>query len=143
MTTVRAWRGTVDRWLDGREPHQVQGPFTRWPRASDAALAIIAFGLSLVTVAVSGLDDGEQLTPGSVVDHPAGAIALLALAAGALWWRRARAHEVTLAIMVITIVWAALGFGDGHDVASVVAGYSLGRHVAAPPWGKFTTGNTT
>jgi signal transduction histidine kinase len=119
-----SWRS----WFDPGEPHLSRGPFTRWPRATDSVLALIVFGVSLVAVAASTLDDGEDFTFATIGDRPLGAFALLALAAGALLWRRRRPIATTAFLLVVMIVWALAGYGDGQELAVIVAVYSVGRY---------------
>lgn len=118
------------RWFDAGEPHIARGPFTRWPRTTDGALAVVVFAASLVAVAASALTDGENVTIESVGDRPAGAVAMLAGAAVALLWRRRYPVAVTASVLVIMVGWAIAGYGDGQDLALVVAVYSVGRYTA-------------
>ena len=118
------WRG----WFDPGEPHLSRGPFARWPHATDCVLAVIVFGLSLVAVAASALGDGDDFTFTTIGDQPLGAFALLALGAAALLWRRREPIATTAFILVVMIVWAFAGYGDGHDLALIVATYSIGRY---------------
>jgi signal transduction histidine kinase len=55
---------------------------------------------------------------------------MLALAAAALLWRRSRPIAVTVGVMAITVAWAVAGYGDGEDLALIVAIYSVGRYTA-------------
>ncbi len=64
-------RRAVLRWFDPSEPHMARGPFTRWPRTTDAILTIVVFAASLVTVAASAVSDGENVTIDSIGDRPA------------------------------------------------------------------------
>ncbi len=121
-------RAVIERFASD-EPRPFRGPFSRWPRVSDAVLAAAVFVASLVTVAASAIDDGDDLTLAAVRDRPAGAVALLALSAGALWWRRTRPVLVIGALLVALLVWAVLEYGDGQELALVVAVYSVGRYV--------------
>ena len=114
--------------FDPGEPHPTRGPFTRWPHAADGALAVIVFAAAVISVAVSELADGDTFGAAAIGDLPAGAFVLLAVAAAALWWRRARPVAVTASVLAVMIVWALAGYGDGHDVILVVAVYSVGRH---------------
>ncbi len=116
--------------FDPEEPHPVIGPFTRWPRASDGVLVVIVFAVSLVTVTASAIGDDEDFTLSAIGDRPLGAVGLLAVAALALWWRRARPIAVAVAVLTITVGWALANYGDGHDVALVVASYSVGRYAS-------------
>ena len=123
-------RGALPRWFDSGEPHMARGPFTRWPRTTDAALAVVVFVGSLVAVAASALSDGESFTIDSIGDRPAGAFAMLAGAAVTLLWRRRNPVAVAAVVMAIMVVWAVAGYGDGQDLALVVAVYSVGRYAA-------------
>jgi signal transduction histidine kinase len=89
------------------------------------------FAGSLITVAASALDDGEQFTIAEIGDRPAIGLALLGFAAAALLWRRGRPIAVTTFVLVVMIVWAIAGYGDGNDLALIVAIYSVGRYTAS------------
>ncbi len=115
-------------WFDPGEPHPARGPFIRWPRITDGVLAATVFAGSLVAVALSTLRDGEDFTIDSVVDRPAGAFVLLAVAAAALLWRRRRPITVAVVVMATMIVWAIAGYGDGQDLPLIAAVYSVGRY---------------
>ena len=117
-------------WFGLAEPHEYRGPFSRWPRITDVVLAAVVFAGSLVAVTASALEEGEQYRLESINELPAGAIALLASAAAALVWRRRRPIAVAVAVMTIMTVWALAGYGDGHDVALVVAIYAVGRYTS-------------
>ena len=121
-------RRTLLRWFDPGEPHPSRGPFTRWPRTTDAALVVVVFAGSLVAVALSALGDDEDFTIDSIRDRPSGALAMLAVAATALLWRRRRPVAVTAFVTTIMIGWAVAGYGDGQDLAIIVAVYAVGRY---------------
>jgi signal transduction histidine kinase len=130
-TTPSAIAGQVRAlatWLDPGEPSLLRGPFARWPRTTDGVLVLAVLAASLIAVALSALDEDKDLTFASIGDRPAGVIAVLAVAAAALWWRRARPVEVTATVLALMMVWAIAGYGDGQDLALVVAVYSVGRH---------------
>lgn len=126
-----SWWSALLEWFEGGEPHPVRGPFARWPRATDAVIAVAVFAGSLVTVAVSDLGDGEDLTVDAISDRPLGAFAMLAVAAAALLWRRMRPIGVAVLVTAIMIGWAVAGYGDGQDLALIVAVYSVGRYTSA------------
>ncbi|MCB0955873.1 MAG: hypothetical protein KDB06_07010 [Ilumatobacter sp.] len=126
-------------WMEHGEPRPVRGPFTRWPRISDVLLAAVVFVASVLAVAVSALPDGADLTWASVRDLPVGAFVLLALSAATLWWRRARPITVTAALLLVMLVWAIAGYGDGQDLVLVVAAYGIGRYVDDPRHGLAAT----
>jgi hypothetical protein len=121
-------------WFDPTEPHLARGPFTLWPLAADSALAVGVFVTSViavaVAVAVSALGDGEEFTVAAITDRPTAGFALLALSAAALMWRRRQPVLVTDFVFAIIIIWAVAGYGDGQDLALIVAIYSVGRYTA-------------
>jgi signal transduction histidine kinase len=120
----RSWRS----WFDPSEPRLSRGPFTRWPRAADSALAVAVFAGSLLATALSALDDGDELTLASIGHQPAMGVALLGFAAAALLWRRRRPMVVTVFVLGVMVAWSVAGYGDGNDLAIVVAVYSVGRY---------------
>ncbi len=81
-----------------------------------------------MTTGLSSLADGQDVTPSAIIDRPLGAFALLAAGAAALWWRRSSPIPVTAALLVGMVAWAVLGYGDGQDLALIVALYSVGRY---------------
>ena len=113
-------------WFDSGEPHPTRGPFARWPRTTDATLAVLVFVGSLVAVAASAL--GDDFTIGSTADHPTMAVMMLSTSAAALLWRRQQPVVVVAVVMAVMIGWAFAGYGDGQDLAVVVAIYSVGRY---------------
>ncbi len=128
ISPARPRRQAWDAWFDPGEPHPYRGPFTRWPRAADSALAFAVLATSLIAVAVSALDDGEEFTVASIGDRPATGFILLGFAAAALLWRRRRPIAVTIVVLVLMTGWAVAGYGDGQDLALIVAIYSVGRY---------------
>ncbi len=115
-------------WFEPGEPHPYVGPFSRWPRTTDAILALIVFAVSLVAVAASAVADGDDLRLGDIGDHPVGAFALLAISAAVLLQRRSQPIAVTAAVLAAMIAWALGSYGDGHELALVVAIYGVGRY---------------
>ena len=103
-----------------------RGPFTRWPRLADAALAFAVF---LVTMFV--LDGpGDELIVRPVQDVPIGAAIVSAVAGAALYWRR-RAPMAVVAVAVLS--WAATfgsGYRDMGGVVAILALYAAGRYCA-------------
>lgn len=100
------------------------GPFARWPRASDAVLAV---ALSLAAVFVRE-GAGGDLTVRPPDEMEWGDVVFAAVAGGALYWRRTR--PLTVLGVVVAAAAIALGF-DQIDIVGVgvVALYSVGRYV--------------
>jgi len=117
----------------------VGGPFTRWPRAADAVLAIVVF---LVAVFVTSEGPNDDLVIRSVSDVPIAAFFVLVGASGALYWRRSQ----PLLVLGVTLIASALSTGfvlselvraadlELVGVAMLVALYSVGRHATNDRW---------
>ncbi len=100
-----------------------RGPFTRWPRAADAVLAVAIFAAAVTLV--DGPGDTMVVRP--IGEVPIPALLVFAVASAALYWRR-RAPLAVLGIAVLS--WAVTlgsGFADLGGVA-IVALYSTGRY---------------
>jgi signal transduction histidine kinase len=105
------------------QPQRFQGPFARWPRAADAALAAAVF-LAAVFV-VEG--PGDSLVFRSVDDLPIPVLLVFAVASAALFWRR----QAPLAVLAVALAGWALTIGSGYaDLGGVaiIALYSAGRY---------------
>lgn len=97
-----------------------RGPFTRWPRISDAVLALVSFFL---TMAIWG---GEQTVDDAAL--PFGAFALFVLGNAALYWRRrhpGRVHGIILAASALAMLF---GYLRGPVFALAISLYNLGRY---------------
>ena len=117
----------------------VGGPFTRWPRAADAVLAIVVF---LMTVFVKSEGPNDDLVIRSVGDVSIGVLFVLAVASGALYWRRSEP------LIVFGVTWAAAALSTGAvyfelvraadlelvGIPMLVALYSVGRHATNDRW---------
>jgi signal transduction histidine kinase len=120
-------------------PRRLRGPFTRWPRAADAFLAIIVF---VVSVLVTSEGPNEDLAIRSLSDLPIAALVVIALASGALYWRRSQ----PLVVLSVTLAASALSTGavlfelvevadvELVGVAMLVALYSVGRYATNDRW---------
>jgi len=114
----------------GNAPRRFRGPFARWPRAADAALAIAVF---LATVFVTE-GPGDALTIRPLGDVPVLALLDFAVASAALYWRR----RAPLAVLGVALTAWAVTIGSGYaDVGGVaiIALYSAGRHATRDRWG--------
>jgi signal transduction histidine kinase len=108
-----------------------RSPFTRWPRISDAVLAVAIFLLTVFVV--DGPGDSLVIRP--IGDVPIAAVLVFAVASAALYWRR-RAPLVVLGVAVIA--WAVTlgsGYADLGGVA-IIALYSAGRYATNGRWGQ-------
>jgi signal transduction histidine kinase len=103
---------------------RLRGPFARWPRTADAALAVVAF---LATVfLVEGPGDAVLIRP--LDEIPVIGSLVFAVACAALYWRR-RAPLVVLGVALAA--WVALSTSDVlQGWATIIALYSVGRYAA-------------
>jgi signal transduction histidine kinase len=114
----------------GNAPRRFRGPFTRWPRAADAVLAIAVF-LGTVFV-VDGPGDSLAIRP--IGDVPIPVLLDFAVASGALYWRR----RAPLAVLGVALAAWALTLGSGYadaGGAAIIALYSVGRYATDGRWG--------
>jgi signal transduction histidine kinase len=115
----------------GNAPGRFRGPFTRWPRSTDAVLAIVIF-LAMVFV-VEGPGDTLVIRP--LGDVPFAALLVFAAASAALYWRR----RAPLAVLGVTLgAWAMTLASSYTDVggAAIIALYSAGRYTTNDRWGQ-------
>src|SRR5688500_18071884 len=102
----------------------------RRPRGADAALTVAVFVVTLFLMV--GPAEGEGEAPGEL---PFAALFLLAVACGALYWRRSQPLGVLGMTVVATQLAAAMGYRDlAGGYAVVVALYSAGRYVDDERW---------
>jgi signal transduction histidine kinase len=115
----------------GSAAQRHRGPFARWPRAADAALALVVFLLSVFVVEGANPD---ELAIRPLGDVPVLAFFLFAVACGAVLWRRSQ----PLAVLAVTLVAAELsGILDYSQVVGVsflIALYSVARYVTDERW---------
>ena len=112
-------------------PRRFQGPFARWPRAADAALAIAVF-LAAVFL-VDGPGDSIVIRP--IGDVPIPALLVFAVASAALYWRR---HAPLAVLGVALVAWAVTIGSDSSNLGGVaiIALYSVGRYAGDSRWGQ-------
>ncbi|MEM7500446.1 MAG: sensor histidine kinase [Pseudomonadota bacterium] len=97
-----------------------RGPFVRWPRFADAALAILAFGL---TIGI-WFDGRTDTAP------PAGATLLFLIGNASLYWRRRypeRVHGIVLAASGLAML---MGYLQGPIFALAISLYNIGRYAS-------------
>jgi hypothetical protein len=109
----------------------LRGPFARWPRAADAALAIVIF-LTVVFVSIEGPND--ELVIHSLGDWSIAALLASTVASGALYWRRHRPLVVLGVTLVISALPITLGYSEMLGIAMLIALYSVGRYVTSDRW---------
>ncbi|GAA0238912.1 sensor histidine kinase [Cryptosporangium japonicum] len=101
-----------------------RGPFARWPRASDAVLAVVLFAGAL------SLEDGpnDSLVMRDLTTVPFWVTLALAIAGCALYFRRQAPLQTLATVLVCSLL---LLLSDGFDVGfiMVAALYSVGRYV--------------
>lgn len=117
-----------------RLPTRRRGPFSRWPRASDAVLAIVVF---LATVFLTD-GPGDSMVIRPVAEIPVPALLLFAVASAALYWRR----RVPLVVAAIAVAAWAATLGSGYEdlgAVTIVALYSVGRYATADLLGEGIT----
>lgn len=106
-----------------------RGPFRRWPRASDAVLAVAMF-LAAVHLK-DGPGDTIALRPFWAVPIPA--LLLFAVASAALYWRR----EKPLPVLGSALFAWSIALGSSYSSLggiAIVALYSTGRYARNQRW---------
>lgn len=117
--------------ISGGEPTPAhQGPFTRWPRSSDAALAIIVFVLEVIGLLGRAANESGEFTMSMLGDIRAATYRPLAASSIALLWRKSRPLIVLLATLTAGLVWDVTGLAYGPSLAIFVSLYGVGRYIA-------------
>jgi signal transduction histidine kinase len=108
------------------------GPFTRWPRAADAVLALAVF---IVVLVVSPDGPDGEITFRSVDEVSIADLLILAVGSGLLYWRRSK--PLIVLWVTLGVSFLSIGFGDADTVgiAMMFALYSVGRYVTNDRWG--------
>ena len=102
----------------------------RRERGTDAALTVAVFVTTLFLAI--GPSQAEGGGPGAL---PFAALFLLAVACGALYWRRTYPLGVLGLTLIVTLLAAAMGYRDlAGGYAVLVALYSVGRYVDDERW---------
>ena len=123
----------------------MRGPFTRWPRAADAVLALFVFLVALLVKSEGPNDDFAIRSPSEV---SIAGLFVLAVASGVLYWRRSRplvALGVTLSASALSAALASLGSVGAKElelvgVATLVALYGVGRYATDDRWSQIGLG---
>jgi signal transduction histidine kinase len=107
------------------------GPFTRWPRAADAVLALFVL---VVMLLVSPEGPSDELAFRAVGEVSIAALLVLAVAGGVLYWRRSQPLAVFGVTLGATLLSMGLRDAGTAGVAMLFALYSVGRHVTDDRW---------
>lgn len=113
----------------GAAPRLLRGPFTRWPRLADAALALLVFVGALVNVSAQDADGAGRTTIDLVTGLPPAGVFALAIGSAALYWRRRYSLTVLGVNLLVSIVWVSVGYGGEPVFGILVALYGVGRYV--------------
>jgi signal transduction histidine kinase len=106
------------------------GPFTRWPRAANAALAVGVFVLEVVGILTRAVDEADSFSLSLLTDVPVASYVLLAVSSIALLWRRNQPLPVLAATLSASLVWDVMSLAEGPSLAIFVSLYGVGRYVA-------------
>lgn len=114
----------------------MRGPFARWPHLADTMLGVVVF---LCNIFVS--DDDQDLIIRAVGELPVAATLLLALASGALYWRRR--HPLTVLGLILMVMAVLSGLGYFYSVwALPFALYAVGYYANNIRWSRVGVGAT-
>jgi signal transduction histidine kinase len=113
------------------------GPFTRWPRAADAVLALVVF-LVIVVVSPQGPDD--ELALRAVGDVSIAALIVFAVASGVLYWRRSQPLVVFGVALGAAVLSSGFDDADMVGIAMLFALYGVGRYVTNDQWSYLALG---
>ncbi|MEN8260196.1 MAG: sensor histidine kinase [Pseudomonadota bacterium] len=107
-----------------------EGPFARWPRTADAVLAIVVF---LATLFHSSEDPNQDFVIRALGDVPIAGFIVIAVAGGALYWRR---YQPLLVLgMILAAEALSTGLGYSYDFFGLpIALYSVGRYGTNYRW---------
>lgn len=112
----------------------LRGPFTRWPRTSDAVLALVMLLMALFNLESQDSENAQDLTIRFLSDLPLVAYAVVGVGCAALYWRRRQPLVVLGVTLVATILWVAFEYSEDPLIALLVALYSVGRYATEDRW---------
>jgi signal transduction histidine kinase len=115
----------------------LRGPFTRWPRISDAVLVLVVL---LITIGswMSWVNGNSEVH----LEGTAPAIAMILFLVGTivLYWRRQKPLQVHATVLVVSALAMVPGFMYGPLPALMISLYSLGRYTENRRLGHFGLG---
>ncbi len=106
--------------MNTEEWKPIRGPFVRWPRFSDAILALVSFALTIVIWSGDQTEEGMSL--------PFSAFVLFFIGNGCLYWRRRFPEHVHGVVFGASAFAILLGYLQGPIFAFAVSLYNLGRY---------------
>jgi len=115
-----------------------RGPFSRWPRATDAVLAVVVF---VTTVFVSSEEPNQDPVIRALGDISIAGYVVILVASSALYWRRRQP------LVVLTVILAAFTLsrrlGHSYDLFCLpIALYGVGRYSTNDRWSYAAVGGT-
>lgn len=115
-TTDNVNASLLEKWRPFR------GPFSRWPRLSDAVLALVSFFLTMAIWGSERPEDDVALSFGAFV--------LFVLGNASLYWRRRHPERVHGAVLAVSLLAMLFGYLRGPIFALAISLYNLGRYAA-------------
>ena len=113
----------------GRRTRLRQGPFTRWPRTSDAVLAVVVFVVEVAGILVRSVEEAGEFAVSMFGDVTIATYVLLAASSIALLWRRSRPLLVVATTLIASLVWDVIGLEFGPSLAIFISLYGVGLYV--------------
>lgn len=102
-----------------------RGPFTRWPRISDAVLVLVLLVITIGSWMSWANDNPEVNVEGAA---PAVVMILFLIGTIALFWRRKKPFRVHATVLVVSALAMAPSYMYGPLPAMMISLYSLGRY---------------
>ncbi len=109
-------------------PRPMRGPFARWPRIADAVLAVVVFGIAVISASAASVDSDEFAVE-VIGDLHIAAYGILAVSSFALFLRRRHPIAVLAVALSALALWGILDHPDSADPALLIALYGVGRYV--------------
>ena len=106
-----------------------RGPFTLWPRGTDAALAALAFILEVIGILARAVNESGEFSLSMLGDIPVATYLLLGASSVALLWRRSHPLAVLTATLAASVAWDLLELANGPSLAILISLYGVGRYV--------------
>jgi len=120
---------TPDSGAVGRLTRPRRGPFTRWPRSSDAVLAVVVFALEVIGILRRVANESGEFDISTLGDVGSVTYLLLAASSTALLWRRSQPLIVLMVTLTASLVWDVIGLAGGTSLAIFISLYGVGRYI--------------